>query len=85
MKKRIFLSLLIFVMLITFSACGNVAGIATVDGENVEEEYFRYYFTELKNMMQNQQRNWLIPQLLTFVIHIIVKPMLFKQVEINFP
>lgn len=63
MFKRIFTFVFCVFFILSFSSCkkedanntqGGTPSVATVDGENVDEAYFKYYFTELKNMVQLQ-------------------------------
>ena len=53
MLKKIFALLLIFVVVLSLSACEN-SSVATIDGEKIDTGYFEYYFTELKHNMQRQ-------------------------------
>ena len=53
MLKRLIALFGCVVIVFSLSACGS-NGIATVDGENIDKEYFEYYFVEWKNMMQLQ-------------------------------
>lgn len=64
MLKRIFSIVLCITLAISFCACNKeetkdgvqngISSVATVDGESIDEAYFKYYFTELKNMVQMQ-------------------------------
>lgn len=53
MLKRLIALFGCVVIVFSLAACGS-NGIATVDGENIDKEYFEYYFVEWKNMMQLQ-------------------------------
>lgn len=70
MSKRIISFVCSILLILSFSACkkesshnktdlennlNSTSGVvATVNGENLDEAYFRYYFTEFKNMVQMQ-------------------------------
>lgn len=53
MLKRLIALLGCMFMILSMAACGSDS-IATVDGEDIDEEYFKYYFVEWKNMIQRQ-------------------------------
>ena len=60
MFKRTFCFICCILLMISFSSCNkaeeqsNISSVATVDGENIDEAYFKYYFIELKNLVQLQ-------------------------------
>lgn len=58
MLKRIVALICCIVFMFSFTACKKEEpakpGVATLDGENIDEAYFKYYFTELKNTVQRQ-------------------------------
>ena len=55
MFKKIMLLILCIALCFSFSSCALKKGIVSVDGSNVDEAYFKYYFTTLKNTIQTQQ------------------------------
>lgn len=60
MAKRLILVFCCFLMVLSLVACHNKdeskenSAIATLDGENIDEACFKYYFTELRKEMQAQ-------------------------------
>ena len=54
MLRRMFNIILCIILALTLCSCASDDGIATINGESVDEACFNFYFTELKNAMQNQ-------------------------------
>ena len=60
MIKKTILVFCCFVMVLSFGACQNkedtknITAVATLDGENIDEACFKYYFTESKKNLQAQ-------------------------------
>ena len=56
MIKKLISVFCCFMLLLSISACQKkeIPAIATLDGENIDEACFKYYFTELRKEMQNQ-------------------------------
>ena len=54
MFRKTVLIMLCFVLCLSLSCCGKNDGIVSVNGEAVDEAYFKYYFTEWKNTIESQ-------------------------------
>ena len=55
MIKKLIAVFCCFMLVLSISACQKkeVPAIATLDGENIDEAYFKYYFIQMKKQMQN--------------------------------
>ena len=55
MIKKLIAIFCCFILVLSISACQKkeVPAIATLDGENIDEAYFKYYFIQMKKQMQN--------------------------------
>lgn len=54
MCRKVIVFILCVVLCLSISSCGNKPGIVSVNGQEVDEGYFKYYFTEWKNTMEIQ-------------------------------